>query len=263
MKQVVPHSLVLLLLLAVAGWAAEPPTPEGGPPIPDGIIPQIATGGGAFFMDFQFVNASGNPASVTISFFDSDGMPMAVPYIQDGAVTTATTLIETVSPRGIEFARTVVDAEDTQIGYAEVESTPPGRIAVQSTFNQVVEGRPLFQAYIPTATNLSNAFFLPAVTTAGQTGSMAVVSLTAQNVTYTARNLNGVELCNAGRPFLAGEHRAFILRDILPCLAGVRGIVEVRGASEQGLLFGVGITAQDDGAFVTQPPVFAPAPLVF
>jgi len=45
-------------------------------------------------------------------------------------------------------------------------------------------------------------------------------------------------------------------------VGGVRGIVEVRGEESDGRLFGVGITAHDDGAFVTQPPVFAPPPLL-
>jgi len=262
MKPFVPF--ILVSLLVGGAFAAEPPA-KGGvvDPQPEGVIPQIATGGGAFFMSFQFVNASANPASVTVSFFDSDGVPIAVPYLQDGAVTTATTLVDTISPNGIEFARTVLDAEETQIGYAQITSSPRGRISVQTTFNQVVEGRPLFQAFIPTATESTDAFYLPSVNAGGQTSSLAVVSATEQDVAYIARNQNGVELCRAGRPFLAGEHRAFIIREMLPCLVGVRGIVEVRGAESDGRLFGVGITAQDDGAFVTQPPVFAPPPLLF
>lgn len=83
---------------------------------------------------------------------------------------------------------------------------------------------------------------------------MAVVSGVAQSVNYIARNRNGAALCNAGRPFLKGEYRAFLIRDMLPCLVGVDGIGEVVG-SEGERLFGVGITADDSGAFVTQPPV--------
>ena len=228
----------------------------------EGVIPQIATGGGSFFMDFQFVNSSVLPATVTLTFFDSDGVPMAVPYIQDGIQSTATTLVETVAPGGVEFARTVLDAVDVQVGYAEVVSSIFNVISVQSTFTQVVPDRPLFQAYIPEDTDPDKGrFYLPSINTGIQTSSLAVVSGVAQNVTYIARNRNGVELCSAGRPFMKGEHRAFVIRDMLPCLVGVDGIVEVVG-SEDERLFGIGITAQDSGAFVTQPPV-APVLLLF
>jgi hypothetical protein len=234
--------------------AAEPPSKEVVLEA-EGVIPQIATGGGSFYMDFQFVNSSTQAATVTLAFFDSDGVPMAVPYVQDGIESTATTLVEVVAPGGIEFARTVVDAPNVQVGYAEVVGSIFYAIAVQSTFTQVVPDRPLFQAYIPEDTNTNKGrFYLPSVNTGSQTSSLAVVSSVAQSVTYIARNRNGVELCSAGRPFLAGEHRAFIIRDMLPCLVGVDGIVEVVG-SENERLFGVGITAQDSGAFVTQPPV--------
>lgn len=229
----------------------------------EGVIPQIATGGGAYFMNFQFVNSSTNAATVTLSFFDSDGVPMAVPYIQDGTPTTATTLVEVVAPGGVEFAKTVLEAADIQVGYAKVVSSTFHAITVQTTFNQVVEGRPLFQAYIPEDTEINRPkFYLPSINTGGQTSSLAVVSTAAQMVSYIGRNRNGVELCNAGRPFLQGEHRAFLIRDMLPCMAGIDGIVEVRGSIEKDL-YGVGITAQDDGAFVTQPPVGPPVVILF
>jgi hypothetical protein len=214
-------------------------------------------------MDFQFVNSSALPATVTLTFFDSDGVPMAVPYVQDGIPSTATTLVETVAPGGVEFARAVLGAVDVQVGYAEMISSNFFAISVQSTFTQVVPDRPLFQAYIPEDTNINKGrFFLPSVNTGSQTSSMAVVSGVAQNVTYIARNRNGVELCSAGRPFMKGEHRAFIIRDMLPCLVGVDGIIVEVVGSENERLFGVGITAQDSGAFVTQPPV-APLLLLF
>ena len=113
----------------------------------------------------------------------------------------------------------------------------------------------MFRAFIPEDTSTNEGrFFLPSINTGSQTSSMAVVSTVAQNVNYIARNRNGVELCGASRPFLKGEHSAFIIRDTLPCLAGIDGIVEVVG-SEGERLFGVGITAEDSGTFVTQPPV--------
>jgi hypothetical protein len=261
MKYSAPRLVAALSLLALTAgsttltYAAEPSSGKNAVINAEGVIPQIATGGGSFYMDFQFVNSSALPATVTLTFFDSDGVPMAVPYVQDGIESTATTLVETVAPGGVEFARTLFDAPDVQVGYAEVVSSIFYAITVQSTFTQVVPDRPLFRAFIPEDKNTNKGrFFLPSIDTGSQTSSMAVVSGVAQSVSYIARNRNGVELCNSGRPFLKGEHRAFIIRDMLPCLAGVDGIVEVVG-SEGERIFGVGITAEDSGAFVTQPPV--------
>ncbi len=70
-------------------------------------------------------------------------------------------------------------------------------------------------------------------------------------MTFSARSENGVDLCDDTLSFGAGEHVAFVIRDQLPCTAGVNGVLEVQGTSIG--LAGFGITAQDDGAFVTQP----------
>ena len=223
------------------------------------VIPEIANGGGSFFMAFQLMNVTAAPATVTVSFFDAQGDPMAIPFVQDGAQVTAATLSETIAPRGIEFAATQSAAATVQIGYARIQSEPANSVAVSTTFNQIVSGRPLFQAFIPLDNALQNQFFVPFINTGGFTGSMAIVSLSGQDISIIARNNNGVELCRSDQTFSAGQHQAFLMRDVLPCTVGVNGVVEVLG-SEIGLS-GFGLTAQDSGAFVTQP-VFAAAPLL-
>jgi|GEM_PF-3377980 len=222
----------------------------------DEVIPQIATGGGSLFMTFQFVGITDSAATVTLSFFDGDGDPMAIPYIQDGQEITSDTLTETIAPGGFEVARTVIDAEAVQVGYARVSSAPENAVAVSVAFNQVVPDRPLFQAFVPLDTALHNRFFVPALNTGGFTGSMAIVALIAQDVTFIARNNNGVELCREQRQFTAGQHEAFLFRDRLECTVGADTVVEVVGSEDFGLA-GFGLTAQDSGAFVTQP-VYGP-----
>jgi len=222
----------------------------------DSVIPQIATGGGSLFMTFQFVGITDTAATVTLSFFDGAGDPMAIPYMQDGQEIVSDTLTETVAPGGFEVARTVIGAESVQVGYARVSSAPENSVAVSVAFNQVVPGRPLFQAFIPLDTVLHNRFFVPALNTGGFTGSMAIVSLIQQDVTFIARNNNGVELCREARKFAAGQHTAFLFRDRLACTAGVDTVIEVVGSEDFGLA-GFGLTAEDSGAFVTQP-VFGP-----
>lgn len=219
----------------------------------DTVIPQIANGGNGFFMNFQMVNITNSPATVTISFFAGDGTPMSVRYIQDGSTVSATTLSDTIAPRGIEFARTDITAPTVQIGYARVQSSPENAIAVSTAFNQVVPGRPLFQSFVPLSTALHNRFFVPFTNTGSSTSALAVVSLVAQTVTFRVRNNNGTELCSGTSVFPAGGHLAFVIETVqaLACSANANGVIEV---SAPGIgLSGFGITAEDSGAFVTQP----------
>ena len=216
----------------------------------DQVVPQVATGGDAFFMSFQFVNFTDRAASIQLSFFDGSGDPMMIPYEQNGVALTNNVLTDTIAAGGIGFAVTS-SSGPVRIGYALVESIPENAVAVSTAFNQIVPGRPLFQSFVPQSTVLHDRFFVPFLNAGGFTGSIAVVSLLAQDVTFSARSANGIDLCNDTQSFEAGEHVAFVIHDRLPCTAGIDGVLEVRGSSIG--LAGFGITAQDDGAFVTQP----------
>jgi len=227
----------------------------------DVILPQIATGGdGAqgFFMTFQSVNITNAAASVQISFFDSTGNPMVLDFVEDGTPVTASFLSKTLGAKGSSFARTFPMGA-TQVGYARVQSTPPNSIAVSATFNQAVTDRPLFQSFIPLSSGVQDRFLVPVLNSGVSTGSVAIVSLVSQQVTLTARDTNGVALCSGTRMFAAGEHAAFVVSSLaaLSCTANVDSILEVQGPEKA--LSGVGITAQDSGAFSTQP-VYGPVP---
>jgi hypothetical protein len=252
---------LLALLPAAGSRAAEPPSTEGAVVL-EGLIPQIASGGDAFYMEFSFLNSTAAPATVTLSFFDSAALPMMVTYMQDGVEVTSTTLAETVAPRGVEFVQTTLNTESVSIGYARVLSSPVDAVRVLTDFNQVVPGRPLFKTFIPEVRSASGVLFVPARNMGGLTASLAVVSLANQDVTFIARNINGVEQCRYGQPLSSGEHTAFIVPDLLACIAGMNAVVEVQGSLGLGL-YAVGITAQDDGAFSTQPAVAGPPLLIF
>ena len=109
----------------------------------DQVVPQVATGGDAFFMSFQFVNFTDRAASVQLSFFDGSGGPMMIPYEQNGVALTNNVLTDTITGGGIGFAVTS-SSGPVRIGYALVESIPENAVAVSTAFNQIVPGRPLF-----------------------------------------------------------------------------------------------------------------------
>jgi hypothetical protein len=130
----------------------------------------------------------------------------------------------------------------------------PATLPTRESFNQVVEGRPIFQAFIPLDKSSKGGFFVSSVNSNGRTSSTAIMSATTQAVRYLALDRGGNLLCDAARFFTPGLHDSFIISQRLRCLAGVDGMVLVAGDPDSGL-FGVGITAQDDGAFVTHPVI--------
>ena len=227
----------------------------------DVIVPQIATGGdGTFgiFMTFQLVNFTNNAASVQISFFDSSGNPMVIDFEQDGQAGSASFMSAALGAKGSSLARTFPSGA-TQIGYARVLSQPANSVAVSATFNQAVPDRPLFQSFIPLTSGLHESFMVPVLNAGPFTGSVAVVSQVAQTVTLTVRDFSGVSLCSTTRAFAVGEHIAQIVTNIpgLECAAGRDSMLEIQGPS--GSVAGIGITAEDSGAFSTQP-VYGPVP---
>ena len=134
---------------------------------------------------------------------------------------------------------------------------PAASIAVNATFVQLVPGRPPFMAGIPLSSALHKTAFMPYLSGAGFTPTLALVSLQPQDVTLIARtDFGGTELCRAIMTFGAGHHKAFLLKDELLCplLEGTEGTLEIRGDPLlPGSIAGIGFEAHDEGAFVTQP----------
>ena len=222
-------------------------------------------------MAFQFMNMSSVAASFQLSFFDGAGNPMSLPFTLDGTENPGGTFIGgRVAARGISFAMT--SGTDVQVGYARITSTPPDSIAVSASFVQTIPGRPQFTASVPLSTALHDRFFVPVFNEGPFTASLAIVSLITQTVTFTARNPDGTVPNNTSgapcvfeRAFAAGQH--FQAIPTLPttnplglgfdCLDGRNAVIEISG-TDIGLA-GVGITAVDSGAFITQP-IFGPVP---
>ncbi|MDA1316052.1 MAG: hypothetical protein O2968_22240 [Acidobacteria bacterium] len=216
-------------------------------------------GGQIFFTLFQAVNISGGPASFTVSFFDGAGDPMTLPIVQDGVTINANMIGDAIAPGGVRFARTAPNEAAVQIGYAVVNSVPEGAVAVVAQFSNQVPGERLFQASIPVETRLHQKFFMPFINSGGFVGSIAVVSLVQQTVSFRVLSASGTELCSTTEDFEAGQHKAFLLANLLPCSADTNAVLAAEGESIG--LSAVGFTAADmgQGAFVTAP-VYGPLP---
>ena len=232
----------------------------------DTIIPQIANSGtpqdGGFFMIFQASNVSTTMAEFEVDFFDKNGesMNMPLPTSPDDLTgMPASGFQGTLSPGGYGAQVTIPNDSPTAIGYAVVTMNPAASIAVNATFVQLVPGRPPFMAGIPLSSALHKTAFMPYLSAAGFTPTLALVSLQSQDVTLIARTgFDGTELCRATMNFGAGHHKAFLLKDeLLSCtspLEGTEGTLEIRGDPLlPGSIAGIGFEAHNEGAFVTQP----------
>ena len=227
------------------------------------ILPQIANGelggGQSFFTLFDAVNISGAPAIFQINFFDPSGMPMELPIMQDGATVDTNIIGDAIAPGGVRFAQSVPDGAEVKIGWAFVQSSPEGAIAVTARFSNQVPGERLYQASIPVETHLHQNFFMPFINTGGFVASAAIVSLVPQTVTFSVLSSSGTKICSTTEDFTAGQHRAVILSTLLTCAADTNAVFAVEG--EAIGLSGVGFQAADMGlgAFVTAP-VYGPVP---
>ena len=228
----------------------------------DGIIPQIANSGtpqeGGFFMIFQASNVSTTMAEFEVNFCDSKGESMNMPLPtspNDLTGIPASGFQGTLSPGGYGAQVTIPNGSPTAIGYAVVTMNPPESVAVNATFLQLVPGRPPFMAGIPLSNVLHKTAFMPYLSGAGFTPSLALVSLQSQDVTLIAyTGVDGTELCRTTMDFGAGHHQAFLLRDVVSCTSTSEGTLEIRGDPLlPGSLAGIGFEAHDEGAFVTQP----------
>ena len=230
----------------------------------DTIIPQIANSGtpqdGGFYMIFQASNVSTTMATLQVDFFDSKGESMNMPLATSPDDLTGRPVSRfqgTLSPGGYGAQVTIPNDSPTAIGYAVVTMNPAASIAVNATFVQLVPGRPPFMAGIPLSSALHKTAFMPYLSGAGFTPTLALVSLQPQDVTLIARTgFGGTELCRAIMTFGAGHHKAFLLKDELLCpqLEGTEGTLEIRGDPLlPGSIAGIGFEAHNEGAFVTQP----------
>ena len=219
----------------------------------DWHIPQIANSGtpesGGLFMMFSAVNVTSGSATFTVEFFDSQGAPMSMPLVGGEGIGFTGTL----QPGGYGAQVTIPNGSGTRIGYAKLTSVPKDSVALNATYVQLVPGRPPFMAGIPLTSVLHSIAYMPYVADGGFTPSLALVSVLSQTVTLTARSgLDGAVRCSTALSFGFGEHRAFLLRDVLPCTATGEGSLEIRGTSSVAALSGIGFLANDEGAFVTQ-----------
>lgn len=222
------------------------------------ILPQIAVGG-AWSTEIQLMNARFDDQAETfiVRFLDENGNPMSLPVVGQGMQSTISGVVQ---PRGALFFE-LAGGTTTIVGVALAESGTAGGVVMNAVLTQKVDGRPDFQASVPSTDRFGSNFQFPFRNDGPYTTTVAFVSNSNQTLTAIARDDEGIELCRVGRQMTAGQHVSFLVSDPawLPCSGDRRGVIEIvpaNGASGAMIAF----LFNDQGAFTTQLPFEIEAP---
>ena len=159
---------------------------------------------------FQVVNISTKTATFRVRFYNGNGQNMNMPLARDtddlmGLPSSG--FVRTLSPGGYGSQVTIPDGSQDATGYAVVTMDPDESIAVNTTFVNLVPGRPPFMAGVPLSSTMHKTAYMPYLAESGFTPSLVLVSLAAQDVTLIARCGNEVEkLCRAPLKFGVAQH---------------------------------------------------------
>lgn len=247
------RTVLLLYVLTAAGLAAESGSSASknqATVFIGDVAPQIAAGAG-WSTEIQVMHSrfEDSPESFTIRFFDDNGMDLSIPVVGLGVVTGVSGVLQ---PRGVAFFELDADpSTPLRAGFAVIESTTIGGAVMNAVLTQKVDGRPDFQASVPSLDRNGTNFQFPFRNDGAFTTTVAFVSSVTQSIRAVARGVDGAELCSQTWQMGAGEHESFLASDRLPCSADIRGVIEIV-PDDSGAA--IAFLFNDFGAFTTQLP---------
>jgi alpha-D-ribose 1-methylphosphonate 5-triphosphate synthase subunit PhnH len=183
-------------------------------------IAQIADGA-SWETQFQIVNLDVVPVNYSFRFWDDNGNPLPLPFVNGAAGTFSGTL----AVGATAFAQTPGTAAVLTEGWAEAASS--GRIGVLTIFTQSVPGRPDSEGTV-TGVESGSRIFMPFDDTNGYVTGVAVANTNptqALFISMTFQLENGTQMTGS-LSLPAHAHTSFVLTTMFPSLAGVRGSIE-------------------------------------
>jgi hypothetical protein len=204
------------------------------------VLPHIAVGG-SFTTEFLVINAGPNPGTMTLSFFDDAGKPMALNFPALNISATGLTTKAPLSPGGSIFIEASNPTGPTRGGSATITAT--AGMSVTAIFrSKAADGRYYEASVAPTNGNTRFVMAFDA-TTFSPTGDqiytgIAVVNADSRNsstIACTATDSSGAVISNAlSIPTLPpGGHWANYL---FPALTGRRGTLDCSASTRVGAL---------------------------
>jgi hypothetical protein len=192
---------------------------------PSLTVAQVADGA-SWVTQFQVINLDQTPINFAFQFWDDNGNPLSLPFVNGAAGTFSGGL----AVGGTAFAETPGTAATLSQGWAGV--TASGKIGVLTIFRQVVPGRPDSEGTVA-ALLPANHVTLPFDNTQGYATGVAVANtnpIEALAISLTFQTDTGA--VSTGSLVLApNAHTAFVLTSKFPALAGLRGSIVFSAAT--------------------------------
>jgi len=204
---------------------------------------------------FTLVNTSSGDAQTDLNLLDNDGNPLPIPLAlpQQGAteslVTTpsfdwtlasnASLIVQTDTPANVPL----------QTGSAQLAGT--GGVGGFAIFHLNSTAQ---EAVVPLETRNASSYLLAFDNTSGAGLGVALANIRAQaaNLAVVVRDDNGVQIASGFLPVPASGHSAFVLSELFPATAGLRGTVEF-DTPAGGQISVVGVRTTPPGTLTTVP----------
>ena len=248
-------SMVVLSILAghQLVQAGDPPRREFGS-IDSGLtIPHFASGdeGNNWGTEFQIFGLDEFPVPWTMQIFDSNGNLQALTLREPGGEIIGTSsFFAGVTGAGLVRMETESSGPIKQ-GYVLFEASF-GNLAVNAIITSFDGQTPLFRTFVPGLQRFQNHIRMAFSEDRGFLTGIAYKNDANQNMTIIARDTLGNELCRK-TSFIADEtHRAFLLRNELPCTQGQAGLLEI--VTDFVGLTAIGLTFDSDLRMWTNIP---------
>ena len=196
------------------------------------------------------VNVGTAAAQTTLSFFDDNGNPMAVPltYPQTGATTSSASIKRTLAPGESLIMETQGrDALASVSGSAVLTST--GAVGGSAIFRLNSSGQ---EGVVPLETRNATTYAFGFDNTNGRVTGMALANNTsnAANLAITLRDDRGATIATDSISLKANGHTQAVLTASYPASAGKRGTVEIAGPGGFSVL---GLFVSPTGNVTTLP----------
>lgn len=229
-----------------------------------GNFGQIAFGG-CWQTTFTLINLNTqNAASVTLSFFGDNGLPLNAPIQGVGNMTSYTFAIPANGAQNVVLAGS--DPNFTQ-GWATMSSAGGLSVRGQGTFRCQAQGKPAFEAVVPLDSPGSTGCIIPFPpssdpvvlvpfdNTAGYVTSLALANTTtgALAVPIEFDDQAGASLAAGTLNLTAMQHTAFVSTTNYPALQGKKGILRIHASA--ATLTILGLLSNPSGAFTSILPV--------
>lgn len=243
-------SIVAVYQLVQAG---DPPQREFGS-IDSGLtIPHFAAGddGNIWGTEFQIFGLAEFPVPWTMKIFDSNGNLQELTLREPGGEVIGTSsFFSGVTGAGLVRMETESSGPIKQ-GYVLFEASF-GDLAVNAIITSFDGQTPLFRTFVPGLGRFQSHIRMAFSEDRGFLTGIAYKNDANQNLTLIARDTQGNELCRKTSFIEAETHRAFLLRNELPCTQGQAGLLEI--VTDFVGLTAIGLTFDSDLRMWTNIP---------